>query len=238
MTILHGLRLAARRVGLDITRFPEGSPGYRRVRLLQHFDVETVYDVGANQGQFASELRALGYEGRIVSFEPLSTAAAVLEKRSRKDERWDVVRTAIGDHSGTIPLNVAANEVSSSVLPMLETHVEAAPGSRYVSVEQVPIARLDDVADPFVRSDSRAFLKVDAQGYTRQVLRGAERTLAEAAGVQAEMSLVPLYAEDVTFVEGITMLTDMGFCLMGLEPGFTDQRTGQLLQVDAVFFRS
>ena len=39
---------------------------------LRAFDIDLVIDIGANEGQFANVLRAGGYLGRIVFFEPLS----------------------------------------------------------------------------------------------------------------------------------------------------------------------
>ena len=55
-----------------------GSTAKRNARqLLRGFDafgIDLVFDVGANTGQFASEIRDSGFNGRIVSFEPLSSA--------------------------------------------------------------------------------------------------------------------------------------------------------------------
>jgi hypothetical protein len=52
------------------------------------------------------------------------------------------------------------------------------------------------------------------------------------------MSLVPLYRGETLFTEMIAMLTQVGFTLMAVEPDFSDPTTGQLLQLDGVFFRT
>ena len=52
------------------------------------------------------------------------------------------------------------------------------------------------------------------------------------------MSLTPLYVGEPTFVEMSQLLLDKGYTMVGLEPGFADPRTGQLLQADGIFHRA
>ena len=62
-----------------------------------------VLDIGANEGQFGEELRAGGYKGGMVSFEPMADAHNKLLLRSRSDTQWQVAaRSAIGADRGTI----------------------------------------------------------------------------------------------------------------------------------------
>ena len=90
---------------------------------LRHSHIDLVIDIGANEGQFAKELRAGGYSGRIVSFEPLSAAHRRLLQESNRDSAWHVhPRCALGDRLGEIELNISGNSVSSSILPMLASH--------------------------------------------------------------------------------------------------------------------
>lgn len=57
-------------------------------KLLTLLKVNCVLDVGANQGQFATELRRIGYHGRLVSFEPVSSVYAILQKAFSGDTQW------------------------------------------------------------------------------------------------------------------------------------------------------
>ena len=59
--------------------------------------------------------------------------------------------------------------------------------------------------------------------------------LPKVAGLDVELSLVPLYQGQLVFKEMIEMLSALGFDLWSLIPGFLDQRTGQLLAVDGLF---
>lgn len=240
MSPKHRLRLALRQLGLDFQRYPSSDPMFSVVRLLARFGINYVVDVGANSGGYASTLRGLGYPGRIVSLEPLSGPFGLLQARAAKDPDWDALRVAAGDEDGDISINVAGNAgASSSVLAMLSTHADAAPESRYVGTEVVPQCRLDGLLPRFGIDSSRpAFLKLDVQGYEAAVLDGAVELFnaGAIAGVQMELSLVPLYAGAINYKEGLDRAERLGMSLMGLIPGFSDPSSGRLLQVDAVFF--
>ena len=91
-------------------------------------------DVGANDGGFSSAIRAIGYAGRIISFEPLTGPYEKLRRRASGDTHWETINCAVGDTAGEVTINVSENAgLSSSVLPMLDTHINAAPNSAYVA---------------------------------------------------------------------------------------------------------
>jgi len=240
MAMKHNMRRLVQRFGLDIVRYPLHSPSARTVRLLQHHRVDHVTDVGANDGGFASSIRQLGYTGQIVSFEPLARPFEVLRRKAAVDGLWDVYQHAIGDAKGEVTINVSGNSgLSSSVLPMLDTHLIAAPNSRYVDTETVGQERLDSLLPEMgVGEHNRTFLKVDVQGYESAVLEGASGLFADGAivGLQLELSLAPLYAGAMTYRAALERAEDFGMALMGLDPVFSDPKSGRLLQVDAVFF--
>jgi FkbM family methyltransferase len=224
-------------VGVDVVPYRHTRhPIARRLRLMSQHGIELVLDVGANGGQCGRFLRNIGYAGRILSFEPLSTAFAALQKEIEGDPSWEARRAAVGDRRGTAVLNVAGNSESSSFLPMLPAHLAAFPESRYVAQEEVPMTTLADIISELPKGPG-LFLKIDTQGYERQVLEGAGAALSEIRGVQIEMSITALYEGEMIMPAAMTFLAERGFVLMSLEPGASDQKTGQLLQVDGLFFR-
>jgi FkbM family methyltransferase len=218
-----------------------GLRAYRRadtlLRLLKRFEADLVLDVGANAGQFARRLRAMGYRGRIVSFEPLAQPYAKLRFNTAAIANWQAVQLALGDTDETRTIHVAGNSQSSSFLEMLPQHLAAAPKSAYVGSESVTVRRLDSIIDQYCRSGDRVFLKIDTQGFEAAVLRGARQSLARCIGVQLEMSIAPLYQGELLLPELIREMAQHGFALMDLKPGFFDPRTGELLQLDGLFFR-
>lgn len=240
MRLKHELRHLVHRFGIDVVRFPLHDPLARTVKLLEHHRVNCVVDVGANDGGFATAIRGLGYAGRIISFEPLQEPFESLRRKASTDANWDALQCAVGDAKSEVTINVSGNAgLSSSVLPMLESHTDVEPNSRYVGTETVSQERLDALLPELgVGSDSRTFLKIDVQGYERAVLDGASSLFADGAivGLQLELSLVPLYDGAMTYREGLDRAEDLGMTLMGLDPVFADPNSGQLLQADSVFF--
>jgi FkbM family methyltransferase len=228
------------RAGLDLHRLTPASDPYVQLHYaLKANGIDLVLDVGANTGQFASSLLAVGYNGRIVSFEPLSLAHARLSAAAKGVSTWIVhERSAIGDRDGETEINVAGNSVSSSVLAMTDKHATAAPGSAYVGRESVQMVRLDTVARTYLRDAARPFLKIDTQGFEWQVLEGARETLPSIRGILCEMSLVPLYSGQRLWKDVLAKIEGDGFSLWALQKGFTDPKDGRTLQMDGIFFRT
>jgi FkbM family methyltransferase len=238
-SVKSAIKKVFRKFGLEIHRYTPGvSPAAQIIASLRKFEIDLVLDVGANQGQFASEIRSGGYAGNIISFEPLSKAHVALQQASKGDAKWYVhPRCALADRNGEVEINIAGNSVSSSLLPMLDSHLSAAPPSAYVGRESVPLLTLDSIAPDFVAKFRKPFLKIDTQGFEWEVLDGAKSILPQMHGVLIELSLLPLYEGQHLWQEMIGRLERDGFFLWALQPGFTDPHNGRTLQVDGVFFR-
>jgi len=237
--VIKLLRRVAKFFGLLIIKDrPSNSPEKQLSTVLKLLKIDVVFDIGANKGQFAREIRQHGYSGKIISFEPLTSARKTLLSFASRDPSWQVhEQSAIGDQDGEIEIHIAGNSVSSSVLPMLESHSSAAIGSAYVGSERVPIFRLDSIANRYLDKNSNLFIKFDTQGYEWEVLDGASETLKRAQGVLCELSLVPLYRGQRLWRDIVDRLDQKGFMLWALQKGFTDPSTGQSLQLDGIFVR-
>ena len=227
------------RVGFELRRFSvEQSENARFISMLRTHNVNLIFDVGANAGQFGVLLRKIGFDGKIISFEPLSDAREILLNISKNDPLWQIaLQTAIGEENGEIEIQIAGNSHSSSVLDMLDTHVRAAPDSKYIGKEKVALRTLDSIALDYMDSNSIAFIKIDTQGYETQVMNGAKKLMSQIVGLQVEISLVPLYKGQCLFDEMLKKLKNDGFELWSISTVFSDPNTAQLLQVDATFFR-
>ena len=200
--------------------------------------IDVVYDVGANIGQYASRLRSRGFNGLIVSFEPMKEEHKYLTKRSIGDKNWIVTeRCALGSTNSEIEINVSKNSYSSSILEVGEAHINSAPTSKPIRVESVNLRTLDSFDFGNSHRNLVKWLKLDVQGYEMEVLKGARSTLSEITGIQVELSTMQLYLGQPLFHEVADHLYDIGFEMIELETGFRDKNSGRLLQFDAYFVR-
>lgn len=229
-----------RKLGFDLTRYnPASSQNARILEFFSIYKIDTVLDVGANIGQFAMGLRESSYKGRIISFEPLSEAYSHLLINSKNDSKWIIApRMAIGNEEGKKTINISSNSYSSSILKMTGTHIKGAPDSVYIDSEEIYINKLDNIWKTFLKNEDNIFIKIDVQGYELEVLKGAINILSKIKGMKIELSLAPLYEGQLLFLDMLGYITNLGFELWDVSPGFRDKQSGKLLQFDGIFFRS
>lgn len=230
------VRRAARAIGYDFRKIVEfNAPSL--VDFLSSRGIDLVLDVGANVGQFASGIRAKGYTGDIVSFEPIASEFRELKEKARSDRRWDVRNLALGEKSGYATINVSERSVFSSLLPQTSAARNADEFSAVTRSEQVDVARLDEIFDSF--RDRNVFLKIDTQGYERPVLEGAARILTYLKGIRLELPIVHLYQRTWHLDEAIGYMRARRFFLSQITPvGFHWEDRASLLEVDCVFRRA
>ena len=86
-------------------------------RFFRHFAVDCVFDVGANRGQYAQMIRnKAGFEGDIISFEPIPGLARELREMSAFDPHWHIEERALDREAGPATFNEMAESQFSSLL--------------------------------------------------------------------------------------------------------------------------
>jgi FkbM family methyltransferase len=223
------------RLGLHIGRRRYTLEGAREA-MLRNGEVDLVIDVGAHQGEYGSSLRAAGYRGEILSFEPVAEHFQQLLATSAGDESWRCLNQAGGAKAETTTINVSANDGhSSSLLGMTGVHERAAPGSHFERTQTIEVVAVDEALRERAASPRAAYLKADTQGYEHEVLAGAGETLQHCLAVELELSLTPIYEGQLLLGEMIELMREKGFRPTHLEPEFVDPGSGELLCVNGLF---
>jgi len=226
-----------KKAGVQLKEFPTGDLA-RRIKIINNNKIDIILDVGANVGNYALGMRELGYTKKIISFEPLETAFQSLSKNAKKDPNWVICNYALGDADEESTINVAGgNSESSSLLNMLPSHEATYAESKYIDTQNIQVKKLDSVYSTFCNPHNNVMLKIDTQGYEKNVIDGSSESLRHIKIIQLEMSIVPLYENEMLFEEMISYLTAKDFGLFSLETGYSDRESGQLFQIDGVFVK-
>src|SRR5262245_34043990 len=90
-------------------------PGHLKA-LFKRLEINCVIDVGANVGQYGQILRGIGYEGRIISIEPIRDVFERLRAAAAGDTEWRTLNIACGSKEETKDINVYAVTPLSSFL--------------------------------------------------------------------------------------------------------------------------
>ena len=98
------------------------------------------------------------------------------------------------------------------------------------------VQRLDDIFARF--KGRRVFLKIDTQGFEREVLEGARESLKEIFGVQAELPVVHLYRGVWSLPEALDYMSKRGFVLGQVRPtNFDTEERVTVIELDCIFRR-
>jgi FkbM family methyltransferase len=224
-------------IGLDVRRHMPRPP-HRLHTLLELYGVETVFDIGANIGMSGQYFRNVGFRGKMVSCEPVSRYYKELERKSAGDSAWLCENVAVGEREGELEINVTGGGGgASSFLQMTPAVTEHAPELAVVGRERVRVTTLDALARKHYPAGDRLFLKLDVQGYERNVLEGGPETLARVVGMRIELSVLKCYEDEPLMCEMLPYLDGLGFKLCGIEPAWSDERTQEVFQLDGIFCR-
>ena len=236
-------RIAERVLDVRIVHHGEVAPVFERDHLRRFFDrfqVDCVFDVGANAGQYASMLRKdVGYQGYLISYEPIPEMAAKLRELAAGDPAWFIEELALDAAAGSASLNVFTGSQFSSL------HEVSRDGSDLFR-NQTQLSRRIDVRTATAAAEllryrdqlgfERPFLKLDTQGHDLSVARGAGQELRQFIGIQSELAIRRLYADSPSYEEALEFYQGNGFELSALVPNNLGHFP-RLLEIDCILYR-
>jgi FkbM family methyltransferase len=190
-------------------------------RFFTDLEIDCVFDVGANEGQYAERLREIGFGGWIISFEPIPALASTLRRKASRDRRWIIEQIALDETMRESAFNVMVDSQFSSL--KTPSHVETKLFTQMNVVVQainLTTARLAEVFDKYQDqlAFSRPFLKMDTQGNDLAVARGASERLHRFVGLQSELAIKKVYQKQADYREAIDFYISVGFELSAFVP--------------------
>ncbi len=196
-------------------------------------DHPTILDVGAADGTTpALFLRQLP-SATVYAFEPLPENLEAMRKKFSSDGRVRIFDKALGSKAGEETIHVAQRITSSSLLPINQKHAQgnANAGPLETGSLRIQVSTLDAL---FPDRPLIGILKMDVQGYEREVLRGGAKLLADVAIVVTEVNNHDGYVGSPKYYEIDTLLRDAGFILVDIFPS-TKNADGRLEEWDSLY---
>ena len=184
-------------------------------RFLPSEKGNIIFDVGANRGEWTKEaLKQCGDSIiKIIQFEPSSLNCSILTKN--KDERIQVVSSAVSDHSGTATL--WADKEGSDGASLYHRDLSYS-NQKFDTSSEVAVVAIDEFIEK-MGIYSVDFLKMDIQGNEFKALRGAERAIKNGTIKTIAFEFDASNVDSRTFFKDFwDMLSPLGFDFYRIQP--------------------
>lgn len=239
------IRKTLQKFGYDIVKY---NPPYKVGEIdhehlemeftwLKDFKFKTIFDIGANEGQFADKMLLLFPEAVIYSFEPIPETFVLLQKNFENVKRLKAINLALGDSTGEISFNKNEYSPSSSLLPLSDKHVENFDYAVKTNPISVKIDKLDNVMSS-EKFDLPLLIKIDVQGFEDKVIKGGTEIIKKADLVLCEVSFAELYKGQLLFDKIYEILKELGYTYAGSIEQLRSPESNRILQADAVFIKA
>ncbi|MGD1911146.1 MAG: FkbM family methyltransferase [Rivularia sp. (in: cyanobacteria)] len=192
-----------------------------------------IYDIGAAKGVVSCLLAKLSNVASVQAFEPIPDVYKELRHNTRSSRKVNCHNVALGDTPGLVTMQVNKRTDTSSLLPIRQLHQAENPGREVHKEIQVTVVPLDE----YVKQNNLpvpSLIKIDVQGFEKNVILGGVNTICQAKYCVLEMSLHPVHVGSPLFDDIYRLMCDLGFQLTGLSSPLTD-KSGIQLQVDGFF---
>lgn len=220
---------------LDIIRYQKKLP---LLQFLKSQNIQTVFDVGANIGDFVRYTREVLPTAEIIALEPQPLCAARIRSRFPNDTHLHVLEYAAGKIEETKIFRLNTYTPSASLLPLTEKHLKSFPHAQETGQVSVTIKTLDSIYAQYRhRAQGPIFLKIDVQGYELPSLAGADEVLKHSQVVLIEACFKELYQGQGLFDDIYRVLTQKGFNYHGSISTKFDAETRIPLFEDALFIK-
>jgi FkbM family methyltransferase len=204
-------------------------------KWLLDYDFETIIDIGANEGQFATKMRMFFPKAEIISFEPIPFVYQKLTNVFINDSKFKAYPLGLGDQDMETEFYENDYSPSSSLLKLKDhtSHFDAATNTKPI---KITVKKLDEVlANEGLTKP--IMVKIDVQGFEDKVIMGGKNILSQADLILCEVSFVQLYEGQKLFSDINNMLSSLGFSYSGNYEQLYSPATNEVLQADAIFIK-
>ena len=179
-------------------------------KLIKNIKFDCLIDVGANIGQFSTLCYKINPHLYIYSFEPIRVCFEKLRNVLPESNKIFLENVALGNANEKININIS-NRIDSSSILDFELQDKVFKNTTPLSKELINVNKLDDYVNTI--KGQNILLKIDVQGYEKNVLLGAINFLKKVRYIYIELSFIELYKNQPLFSDIYSFLNNKGFIL-------------------------
>lgn len=207
------------------------------LKWLKEFNIKTIIDIGANEGQFAQFINLQFPESKIHSFEPIKSCFLKLVQLQKKINKLSSYNYGLGDVNTFIDFYVNDFTPSSSFLEMEQEHIKNFPLTKNTKVEKLQVRKIDDIYKD-LEIENNVLVKIDVQGFEDKVIEGGNLFFKEIPKIViVEASIVKLYHNEASFDYLFGKFINLGYQYAGNLHQLYSPINGAILQADAIFIK-
>jgi len=188
-------------------------------------DVQRVWDVGANHGDFSRAASALFPQAHCLMFEPYPKLHDRLTELCASDpERFQLDTSGVGAKAGKMELHVdPANDTRGSLAGFSESYRKNHAQAISSTTHTCDVKTLDDLMTDHA-VEALDLLKIDVEGFEAEVLQGGQEALRRTTALVLEVSLLRQEeGADHHLPKILKTLDGHGFSIVELEPSIFDK---------------
>ena len=149
------------------------------------------------------------------------------------DGNWEAHNFALGAATGDSTINVAEFSVFSSILTSTGAATQFDSRAAVRNTETIKVRTLVKSAHDL---SGKLLLKIDTQGYEKQVLDGGLKILSRFEGILMELPITQLYEGNWQFHEALEYMAAGGFVPAQIHPvNYHSKDRVSLVEVDCLF---
>jgi FkbM family methyltransferase len=203
---------------------------------LKAYRFENILDIGANIGRFSITAHAVYPNARVIAFEPLPSCFQSVVNVAKHIPKCVALNIALGVAEGEVEMFENEFSPSSSILTLSETHKAAFPFAQKGKSVPIKMRTLDSVAHE-MQIIGPTMIKIDVQGFEKNVIMGGLETIKNADVLLVELSYEELYEKQPLFEDINSQLVSMGFHFKGTMSQMAHPSNGRLIDADCFFVK-
>ncbi len=198
------------------------------LKFEHNYKPEVVLDVGVAYG--TPELYDTFAKSHFILFEPLEEFLPHIKKSTKNLEKMDLELCALGSKEDICTINVHDDLVGSSLCSESNKDADGKP-------RDIRVKTLDSFMQKYNLTNKSILLKIDVQGFEKEVLQGSKALLKNVDVLILELSFFEFFDSKMQFYDMVKYLDKLGYVIYDMFDFLNRPLDGALAQINASFVK-